>query len=34
MNINLEGYYRMRYTLFRWRHNQNWTNKTDRKSVV
>jgi len=28
MNINLEGYYRMRYTLFRWRHNQNWINKT------
>jgi len=28
MNIDLEGYYRIRYSLFRWRHNQTWISKT------
>lgn len=28
MNINLEGYYRIRYSLFRWRNEQTFINRT------
>lgn len=28
MNINLEGYYGIRYSLFRWRNEQTFINRT------